>query len=45
MSETCSHGYRVKTAWDGYVWVTQHKYWCEQSPLPKPTNTDPEEES
>ena len=38
MSETCSHGYRVKTAWDGYVWVTQHKYWCEQGPLPKPNS-------
>lgn len=36
MSETCNHGYRVKTRWDGYVWVTQHKYWCEQGPLPKP---------
>ena len=42
MSETCSHGYMKKTRWDGYIWVPQHKAWCEKSPLPKPTKCEAE---
>lgn len=34
--EVCGHGHWRKTQWDGYVWVSSHKYWCEQGPLPKP---------
>lgn len=35
--EICAHGYWERASkWEGRRWVSSHKYWCEQSPLPKP---------
>ena len=38
--EACRHGYWERTAWDSPTWVSSHKYWCSDSPLPEPNTQE-----